>query len=84
MNIPQDLVSKGFTFSEVNELDFNDYFAIKKICYEKYVDEYFGGWVDEVQFFDIRRNCISIFDEVRPDYINSVGNHHTPIAFVDT
>ena len=49
MIISQDLKDKGFSFAEVNETDLSEYLKIKKICYEKYVDEYFGGWVDDVQ-----------------------------------
>jgi predicted RNA-binding protein associated with RNAse of E/G family/ribosomal protein S18 acetylase RimI-like enzyme len=49
MEISQNLKDKGFLFSEINESDISDYLAIKKVCYRKYVDEYFGGWVDDVQ-----------------------------------
>jgi hypothetical protein len=49
MVIPQNLIDKGFSFSEVNEKDLSDYLVIKKICYKKYVDEYFDGWIDDVQ-----------------------------------
>ena len=49
MVIPQNLIDKGFSFSEVSEKDLSDYLTIKKICYKKYVDEYFGGWIDDVQ-----------------------------------
>ncbi|MCL2446955.1 MAG: GNAT family N-acetyltransferase [Oscillospiraceae bacterium] len=49
MIIPQKLKDKGFSLSEVSESDLSDYLTIKKICYTKYVDEYYGGWVDDVQ-----------------------------------
>jgi len=49
MTLPQNLTAKGFTLSKVADSDLQDYIAIKKHCYEKYVDEYYGGWVDDVQ-----------------------------------
>ena len=49
MIFPQELANKGLSLSNVDEQDFIDYLVIKKACYEKYVDEYFGSWVDEVQ-----------------------------------
>ena len=49
MNLPQDLIKKGFSLAEVDAHDFRDYQAIHRACYERYVDEYFGGWVDYVQ-----------------------------------
>jgi len=49
MILPQNLIDKGIVLSEVDEHDFSDYLVVKKACYEKYVDEYFGGWVDNVQ-----------------------------------
>ena len=49
MVLQQELVDKGFSISNVNKSDFNIYFVIGRACYEKYVDEYFGGWVDDFQ-----------------------------------
>ena len=49
MMISQELEDKGFSFSEVSESDLPDYLKVKKICYKKYVDEYYGGWIDDVQ-----------------------------------
>ena len=44
-----DLINKGFSLSKVNNSDLLDYLLVKKKCYKKYVDEYFGGWIDDVQ-----------------------------------
>ena len=48
MTLPINLTEKGFAIAKTTNPDLQDYIAIKKHCYEKYVDEYFGGWVDEV------------------------------------
>jgi ribosomal protein S18 acetylase RimI-like enzyme len=49
MIITQALKNKGFSFSDVTKSDLSDYLSIKKACYKKYVDEYYGGWIDDVQ-----------------------------------
>jgi len=49
MTLPKRLTDMGFSMAEVNECDFDIYYTISKTCYEKYVDEYFGGWVDVIQ-----------------------------------
>jgi ribosomal protein S18 acetylase RimI-like enzyme len=49
MVLSQKLIDKGFSISDVDNSDFNIYFSISRACYEKYVDEYFGGWVDDFQ-----------------------------------
>ncbi|MCL2407523.1 MAG: GNAT family N-acetyltransferase [Defluviitaleaceae bacterium] len=43
------LLDKGFSFTRVVEDGLPGYLIVKKNCYEKYVDEYFGGWVNGVQ-----------------------------------
>jgi len=50
MVLQQELICSGFTISNVEKSDFDIYFSISRACYEKYVDEYFGGWVDDFQF----------------------------------
>jgi GNAT superfamily N-acetyltransferase len=49
MVLSQDLINKGYSLAKVVESDLSDYLIIKKICYEKYVDEYYGGWKNNVQ-----------------------------------
>jgi len=49
MVLSQGLTDKGFSLSAVSPSDLHDYIFIRKHCYQKYVDEYFGGWVDNVQ-----------------------------------
>jgi len=49
MILSRELIDKGFSLVNVVESDLADYINIKKICYAKYVDEYFGGWIDDIQ-----------------------------------
>jgi len=49
MILQKNLADKGFAISSVDKSDFDVYFEISRACYEKYVNEYFDGWVDEFQ-----------------------------------
>lgn len=49
MKLTLELVNKGFSLCNVDSSDFTVYYDIVKKCYEKYVNEYFGTWVEEVQ-----------------------------------
>ena len=49
MTLPKRLTDMGFSMAEVDECDLDIYYAVSRTCYEKYVDEYFGGWVDDIQ-----------------------------------
>ena len=64
MILSQELTNKGFSLSEVSDTDLADYLLVKKVCYEKYVDEYYGGWIDDVQ---IEMNT-KIFNKTKSQY----------------
>ena len=49
MIFSKHLRDKGFALADMEEADFEAYYAVKKACYEKYVDEYYGGWDDDTQ-----------------------------------
>ena len=49
MNLPQNLINKGFALSEVIKDDLTSYLLVKKCCYKNYVEEYYGRWIDDVQ-----------------------------------
>lgn len=59
--LPPALTEKGFTFYAAEEADFSDYLRLKKECFGKYVDEYYGGWKEETQ----RRMNREIFEKCR-------------------
>lgn len=46
---PQALIAKGFTFPSAQERDFSDYLQIKKECFLRYVERYYGGWEEGPQ-----------------------------------
>ena len=47
MKLDSNLQNKGFSLSAIEPSDFDAWYKISRACYEKYVDEYFGGWVEE-------------------------------------
>ncbi len=49
MVVSQLLISRGFRFDEVTEYDLDAYLNVKRSCYKKYVDQYYGGWVEDIQ-----------------------------------
>ncbi|MDK2952604.1 MAG: hypothetical protein PWQ77_2269 [Kosmotogales bacterium] len=49
MILSEELKNKGFSLSTVSKNDFEDYLNVKRSCYKKYVDEYYGGWVEDFQ-----------------------------------
>ena len=49
MILSPKLQACGFALAEVRDEDYNEYYRVKEACYRGYVNEYFGGWVDEVQ-----------------------------------
>jgi ribosomal protein S18 acetylase RimI-like enzyme len=49
MQLPPQLTAQGFALDDVTQADSQDYIDVKRACYRKYVDEYYGGWVEEVQ-----------------------------------
>lgn len=38
-----------YTFRKYTDKDYEFVYQLKKLCYQKYVDEYYGGWVEDVQ-----------------------------------
>ena len=51
-----DLIHKGFSLQEVSTNDLNAYIDIKRTCCKKYVDEYNGGWLEDIQMIIITDN----------------------------
>ena len=78
MVLPQDLLNKGFSISNVDESDFNTYYAVSRACYEKYVDEYFGGWVED---FQIKMNTDSFNREIKQSTFKKILLNDEIIGF---
>lgn len=49
MRLTAELISKGFSLQEVSIDDLETYIDVKRVCYIKYVDEYYVGWIENIQ-----------------------------------
>lgn len=49
MVLTDELIRQGFSLQNVTDEDLNDYISIKRACFQKYVDQYNGGWLDDIQ-----------------------------------
>jgi len=78
MELPQNLTQNGFTLADVEKTDFGVYFAIKRECYEKYVDEYFGRWVDDVA---VEKNTDAFSRELEQSEFKKIFLHGELVGF---
>jgi hypothetical protein len=49
MILSEDLIREGYTIELVAEEDLEQYIKIRKDFLKPFVDQYYGGWVDEIQ-----------------------------------
>lgn len=49
MVLTDELIGQGFLLQKVTMDDLERYIDVKKVCYRNYVDEYYGGWVENIQ-----------------------------------
>lgn len=49
MRLVAELINQGFSSQDVSIDDLDNYIDVKKVCYTKYVDEYYGGWNEDIQ-----------------------------------
>ncbi len=49
MILSDGLINNGFSLQDVNENDLESYINIRRDCLKKYVDDYNGGWMEEIQ-----------------------------------
>ena len=65
-----------YTLRKYKASDYDFVYDVKKLCYQKYVEEYFGGWDDNVQrkmFDDLMKQ------DAKHTYIINVENR--PVGF---
>ena len=79
MDLPFELINKGFSLCDVESSDFTTYYTISRMCYEKYVDEYFGAWVEETQ---IKMNQESFNNEMKETCFKKVLRNDSIVGFL--
>jgi len=78
MTLNQTLTDKGFAITDAEKSDFDVYYAISRLCYEKYVDEYFGGWVEDVQ---LAMNSSSFDEHIAQTVFKKILLHDKVVGF---
>lgn len=79
MIINDALSGRGFALDDVTADDFDTYYATSRTCYEKYVDEYFGGWKEDVQ---IPMNRRSFDDNLHHTCFKKIIFQKHPVGFL--
>lgn len=49
MELTKELIKQGFSIQNVTIDDLDNYISIKRACFKKYVDEYYGEWIEDIQ-----------------------------------
>ena len=78
MTLSLELQKKGFSICDVEQSDFSEYYRIMRTCYEKYVIEYFGGWVEEIQ---IKMNQDAFSREKQGTFLKKILLNNATVAF---
>lgn len=79
MNLTFELINKGFLLCNVEYSDFATYYTIARACYEKYVNEYFGAWVEESQ---IKMNQTSFNNEMKETCFKKILYNDSIVGFL--
>ncbi len=79
MDLTLELMNKGFSLCDVVSSDFTIYYTIARACYEKYVNEYFGAWVEEIQ---IKMNQESFNREMQETCFKKILLHGSIVGFL--
>lgn len=78
MILTVELINKGFKLQDVSINDLNNYIDIKRVCYKKYVDEYYGGWNDDIQ---IKMNRDAFDDMMKETCFKKLLLNNLPVGF---
>ncbi|MFA6942017.1 MAG: GNAT family N-acetyltransferase [Clostridiaceae bacterium] len=78
MRLPAELINQGFSLKDVSIDDLGNYLDVKRVCYRKYVDEYYGGWIENIQ---IKMNT-DVFDNMMKEtYFQKLLLNNVPVGF---
>lgn len=78
MELPEELAGQGFSLQDAEKSDLKDYIGVKRICYTRYVDEYYGGWIENIQ---IKMNTDSFEEMLGRTCVKKVLFGKKPVGF---
>ncbi|MGH4119164.1 GNAT family N-acetyltransferase [Clostridium sp.] len=79
MQLTAELLNQGFSFQDVSIDDLANYIDVKRVCYKKYVDEYYGGWIENIQ---IKMNTDAFTDMMKETCFQKLLLNNVTIGFV--
>lgn len=78
MHLTAELIKQGFSLQDVSIDDLGNYIGIKKVCFKKYVDEYYGGWIEDIQ---IKMNTDAFNDMMKETSFQKLLLNHITVGF---
>lgn len=78
MRLTVELINQGFSLQDVSIDDLGNYIDIKRVCYKKYVDEYYGGWIEDIQ---IKMNTDAFNDMMKETCFQKLLLNNIPVGF---
>jgi Acetyltransferases len=78
MRLTIELINKGFSLKNVDIDDLADYLDVKRMCYKKYVDEYYGGWDENLQ---IKMNTDAFHNAMKESCFKKLLLNSVPAGF---
>lgn len=79
MILTAELISQGFSLQKVTMDDLNGYIDVKRTCYRKYVDEYYGGWDENIQ---IKMNTEAFYDMMNNTFFQKIMLNDLTVGFL--
>lgn len=79
MELTSDLKNKGLSLCDIELSDFETYYNVSKMCYEKYVVEFFGGWIEENQ---IKMNKDAFIHEMKETCFKKLLLNGSTVGFL--
>lgn len=78
MRLTDELISKGFSLQDVIIDDLGTYIDVKRVCYKKYIDEYYGGWIENIQ---IKMNTDAFNDMMKETCFQKLLLNNVSVGF---
>ena len=78
MRLTAELINQGFLLQEVRLDDLGSYIDVKRVCYKKYVDDYYGGWIENIQ---IKMNTNVFNDTMKETCFHKLLLNNVPVGF---